>query len=253
MEYMEAILRQFAAVLMGPVFLVLFLLIVLVLWAVGSAIVEYFTERRHFKANLPVALNAIDAAPMEDLDDVICKTGLLWPQKSALLMVANNAGLPEETLYSLAKGQVMETERHYERLVGRTDLIAKIAPMVGLMCTLIPLGPGIVAMGKGQIDVLSGSLGVAFDGTVAGLVAAAVALLISHIRKRWYNAYSTDLEAMMTSVLEKAETARERGFQLPTGFTEKDLAPYREKAKAYAGMLSSNRRDEAASGEEGQR
>ena len=64
-----------------------------------------------------------------------------------------------------------------------TDLIAKVAPMLGLMGTLIPLGPGIVAIGEGDVQVLAESLLIAFDTTVLGLIVAAVALCVSTIRK----------------------------------------------------------------------
>jgi hypothetical protein len=99
-----------------------------------------------------------------------------------------------------------------------TEQVTKIAPMLGLMCTLIPLGPGIVAMGNGNVNQLSTSLLIAFDGTVVGLVAAVVAMLVSAVRKRWYAQYITSLEALMTTVLDKATAARSEGIELPHNY-----------------------------------
>lgn len=229
-QYLQEILRQFANALMVPAMIILAVLILIAVFLLGSLIVEFLTEKRLAKQSLPDAINALEKAPMGEVPDVICGTKLLWKQKAALLMVANNAGLPEDALFALAKGEVSCFEARYQRIVGFTNIIAKVAPMMGLVCTLVPLGPGIVGMGNGDLTTLSSSLGVAFDGTVAGLVAAMVAMVVSHIRNRWYGGYQVALEAMMTALLEKASAAREAGEGLPSGFSAADLAPYRQKA-----------------------
>ena len=77
-------------------------------------------------------------------------------------------------------------------------LLARLAPMFGLLGTLIPLGPGIIALGQGDTYTLSTSLLTAFDTTIAGLVAAA----ISTIRRGWYREYASILEAVSETLLE---------------------------------------------------
>ncbi|MDO4183498.1 MAG: MotA/TolQ/ExbB proton channel family protein [Coriobacteriia bacterium] len=233
-DYLQEVLHQIASALMLPVIIVLVLLILVSVFCIGSIIVEFFAERRHFKVQLPRAINDLEAAPYSQVNDVICSTRLLWQQKAALLTVANNAGLPEDALYSIAKGEVSNVDTRNRRTVGITELLTKVSPMMGLMATLIPLGPGIVAMGQGQVDILSASLGVAFDGTVAGLLTAVVCMCVSHIRKRWYQQYLTALESMMTTLLEKIELERAACTNLPTGFTADQLEPFREQAKLAA-------------------
>ena len=231
-QYLQEILRQFANALMVPAMIILAALILISIFLLGTLIVEYVTEKRLARQSLPDAINALEEADASQMSEVICNTKLLWGQKAALLMVANNAGLPSDALFALAKGEVAGFEARYQRIVGLTNIIAKVAPMMGLVCTLVPLGPGIVGMGNGDLTTLSSSLGVAFDGTVAGLVAAMVAMIVSHIRSRWYGSYQVALEAMMTTVLEKADGAREAGIELGHGFTAEQLASYREKAAA---------------------
>lgn len=80
--------------------------------------------------------------------------------------------------------------------------------MLGLMGTLIPLGPGIIALGQGDTYTLSTSLLMAFDTTVAGLACAAAALIISTIRKRWYRNYMSMLETLMECTLEAENKAQ---------------------------------------------
>ena len=70
-------------------------------------------------------------------------------------------------------------------------------------------------MGQGEVNILSNSLLVAFDGTVAGLVGAVVSMVVSSVRKRWYANYLVAMESLTTCVLEKAQEAREAGVELP--------------------------------------
>ena len=83
--------------------------------------------------------------------------------------------------------------------------MAKIGPMLGLMGTLIPLGPGIIALGQGDTFTLSNSLLIAFDTTVAGLVCALIALVICTIRKIWYRNDMSILETLMECILEEEQ------------------------------------------------
>jgi biopolymer transport protein ExbB/TolQ len=214
--YIQEIMRNVAAALQIPVMIILLLLIAYALFCVGSVIVEYCTERRHFRVTMADSINAIHDAHYDKIVDVINDTDLLVPQKHALTTVANNMGLPDEDLFALAKSETSKVDSRYRRIVSHTDLVTKIAPMMGLMCTLIPLGPGIVAMGEGNVEILSSSLLVAFDGTVAGLVGAVVAMCCSTLRKRWYNEYLVAVESLMSSILEKAEEGRAEGADLPT-------------------------------------
>lgn len=68
----------------------------------------------------------------------------------------------------------------------RCDLLARSGPILGLMGTLIPLGPGLTALGQGNIDILATALTVAFDTTVIGLLVGLVAYILGRVRRRWY-------------------------------------------------------------------
>lgn len=79
------------------------------------------------------------------------------------------------------------------------------------MGTLIPLGPGIMALGQGDLTSLSSSLLMAFDTTVAGLAVAVVCFLVSKVRRRWYTDYLRSLEGLANVILEKADMLRAAG------------------------------------------
>ena len=198
-------LRAVAAGLQTPTIVILLFLIALTVVLLGSLLVEFFTERRQLKGSIPQLIDEMQGKTAQELEDVIQSSGLLQRQKAAVLEVVRRESLPMDTRVALAKKLLLDEEKHYLGRVRVSDLIAKIAPMFGLMGTLIPLAPGLIALGQGDTKTLSDSLLIAFDTTVAGLISAAVSLLISSIRKSWYGEYSTSLEAVMEAVLDSNE------------------------------------------------
>lgn len=204
---------------MWPTMIVLVAVLVLMAISVGATLVERLTTRRYFKVNVPKVVNAVNDAEFAELPGIVEELHVLKPQKEALRTVVWNMGLPDEDLYSLAKTETHRAQDKHSGAVKRAEVATKIAPMIGLMCTLIPLGPGIVAMGQGDVSTLSQSLLVAFDGTVAGLVIAIVANLIMTVRKRWYRQYEVVMDALMNALLQKANDAREQHLALPHGYS----------------------------------
>ena len=217
--YLPDILNIIAQGLLVPTMAVIICLLLVTLFFIGQILVEVFTERKHYRVSMQTIVNQINDALYDEVVDIIMATDLLRYQKQALGVVGRNMGLPEDSLFALAQTQIANVEKHYQRRVGWSDTISKIGPMLGLMGTLIPLGPGIVALGQGNTAQLSASLGIAFDATVCGLVCAVVSLVISKIRGNWYSEYVGTLESLMTCVLDKAAAARKDGVVLPSGYT----------------------------------
>lgn len=71
-----------------------------------------------------------------------------------------------------------------------------------MLGTLIPLGPGLAALGTGDISTLAQSLTIAFDTTVTGLTVGAVAYLVSKYKKQWYESELIDVETVAEAELE---------------------------------------------------
>jgi len=83
---------------------------------------------------------------------------------------------------------------HAKKRIERADFITRLAPMLGLMGTLIPLGPGLAALGDGDVKILSSAMSVAFDTTVLGLLCGLIGFVISRLRRRWYDKALTIME-----------------------------------------------------------
>ena len=85
-----------------------------------------------------------------------------------------------------ATGNVAQVQSIARFRLERADLLARIPPMLGLMATIIPLGPGLAALGKGDPAQLASAVTMAFDATVLGLLAGICGLVIGTLRRRWY-------------------------------------------------------------------
>ena len=128
---------------------------------------------------------------------------LLQPVVWALLLATAYAVLElgtllAERLHALRRwrerGDGADFERLAVRRIERTDFLTRIAPMLGLMGTLIPLGPGLAALGAGELDILTTAMSVAFDTTVLGLLVGIVGFVIGRLRRRWYDETLTAIE-----------------------------------------------------------
>ena len=188
-----------------PTIIVLLLLTVVTVVILGSIIVEFFVERKALKANIPALMAAVNGKSMHEISALIRESEILKSQKNSLLELIKYSYLPDEELEAIAKKLLAKTEDHFNKIINYTDLIARVAPMFGLMGTLIPLGPGLIALGQGDTKTLSDSLLIAFDTTILGLVCAAVSYIISKIRSRWYEDYMVSLEGIMECILEEAK------------------------------------------------
>jgi biopolymer transport protein ExbB/TolQ len=239
--YLGDILYIIVQALLLPAVIVLLALVLYALWCIGSIVVEWITERRYYRVVMPEFLDDIHAAVPEDLPALIADSGLLGSQKEALLTLWDYRNLPVDSHIALAKRLIEETEDHHMRVLQRTQTVAKVAPMLGLMGTLIPLGPGLVSLGQGNTLELSASLLVAFDTTVAGLMVAVVTFIVTKVRQRWYDNYLSALEAATTAVLEKVDKIREDGSLdtvAPTHYLQDLKAASRSarKAKSVAAL-----------------
>ena len=92
-----------------------------------------------------------------------------------------------------------------EKELGRSRTLAKIGPMLGLMGTLIPMGPALVGLAAGDLASMAYNMQVAFATTVVGLLVAAIGVATLQVRQRWYAREANDLEYLVETLSHETE------------------------------------------------
>ena len=196
----KAAIHVISTVLEIPAIIVLILAVLVVIYQLGSIIVEFLIERRGKKTDIPAVLEKISGKKHYEALKILEANPFPKSQKRIFERLLTSTLKSTDEMRLLASELLAGEESRLEKKMSVTDIIARIGPMFGLMATLIPLGPGLIALGQGDTKTLSESLLTAFDATVAGLAAAGVAFIISKTRKRWYQMDLTMLETILDGV-----------------------------------------------------
>ena len=94
-----------------------------------------------------------------------------------LLALGGNPGQIQRILSQL--------EILHEKRIAETRLLARVGPMLGLMGTLIPLGPALLGLAEGDLGSLAENMLVAFATTVVGLLVGGIGFTMQQTRQRW--------------------------------------------------------------------
>lgn len=87
--------------------------------------------------------------------------------------------------------------------LGKSRTLSKLGPMLGLMGTLIPMGPALVALAVGDVASMASNMQVAFATTVIGLFIGAIGFVTLQTKQRWYADDMNTLDFIADSITEK--------------------------------------------------
>lgn len=184
-----------------PVIIFLLLFVVLAIVLLGGLIWEFRNRKTVSNAEMKSLINDISKANSQDeILNIVGSSDIPNSMKNDLNEIVS-ADLDIESRTALAKKLVNSREKKLEKQLSYSDIITRIGPTLGLMGTLIPMGPGLAALGSGDIVTLSNAIIVAFDTTVVGIGAGALAYVISKIRRRWYSEYIANIDVLTDVVL----------------------------------------------------
>ena len=203
-DLLTSALNVIAQSLQIPVIIFLLAFAVFAIYIIGSLISEYSSHKK-------VPVNFIrdmiykiaNCKDVDDIQGIIKDAHIQHSQKVVLIEIAKSKDLREDTRRALARKLFEEEQDKIEKNLQKTDIVTKIGPTLGLMGTLIPMGPGLAALGSGDVNTLASAIIVAFDTTVVGIGAGAGAYVAGKIRRRWYEQYLSNLDALADTVLDR--------------------------------------------------
>jgi hypothetical protein len=98
------------------------------------------------------------------------------------------AGRPLLALHRAAAPQGLsedELDLQAHRLLEGPRIASRVTPMLGLVATMIPMGPALKGLSDGNLARVSDNLTVAFSAVILALIAASITFWVANVRRRW--------------------------------------------------------------------
>jgi biopolymer transport protein ExbB/TolQ len=207
---------KISAVLELPVVILALLALALLVVELGAFVVELIRRRRRGFDSLSRAADAartgVVTGDRHAAAEALAGVARSGAMQSALSLFVDHAGRLGADL-RIAK-QLADFDFDRQRRLGRTRLLVRTGPALGLMGTLIPLSPALDGLARGNITALTSSLRVAFSITVLGIFIGAVAFGLSLVRDRLYGQDFSDLQyvaAVLTDDRQPVTGTQEEG------------------------------------------
>ncbi len=156
MNAIESLLYEISKFFLTPVLILLCLMFVFALFALGTLLFDWLSRALRGRVRQPLHRYA--------------------------------AANPTATQESL--------ELHLLELIEPLRITSRIAPMLGLVATMIPMGPALIAVSGGNAVGMAENLVVAFSAVIVALLSAAITYLALTVRRRWL---LVELDALLSA------------------------------------------------------
>lgn len=124
----------------------------------------------------------------------------LFTQTAGLLLATDSTAVANRVL--------SEYEVTADAELGKYKVLVKFGPILGLMGTLIPMGPALAGLSTGDISSMAYNMQVAFATTVLGLFSGAVGFILLQVKQRWFTSDLVYLDFLSELSREKPVAAK---------------------------------------------
>ncbi len=198
MNVISNILYWISTGLLVPVIMLLIFFFIRALILIGT----FFGQYLQYKKTTVPFYSRIEDLSMTNYEEFVASL----PKKPKNLLTAFAKQIVEDRGND-ARMELLLSEYEIEasKEISTSKTLTKMGPILGLMGTLIPMGPALVGLATGDIASMAYNMQVAFATTVVGLVVSAIGFLTQQVRERWAVKNITMLEylAEVTKQTEK--------------------------------------------------
>ena len=173
-----------------------------------AIVIERATSLRRNKVMIPEIMSVVDE--FNSHEDIKLATSMCEKNRGAfaniILTGLQNTDLTPEEVRELLSDQGRQEVRALERGLPTLETIAGIAPLLGLLGTvlgMIKVFTVISLQGTGQASLLAGGISEALITTATGLVIGILALIMYNYFSNRAENYILDIEKYTTKLLQK--------------------------------------------------
>lgn len=204
MDLLSRTMYVFSSALLYPVMILLTILVFVSLIQLGEFLSEY-SKRNRDRKNLEIGCTKIrDSLPNSAFSEASRALESLKQNYMVTSFAREAAKYLEERNFPSIEKLSEEYEIRMAKRLENTKIISTVAPMLGLMGTLIPLGPALIGLSQGDLETLAQNLMIAFATTVIGLFSAGIAYVLTQVRRRWYWEDMSDIDYILDILEEKS-------------------------------------------------
>ncbi len=197
MSYISDTLYWISTGLLVPVIILLIIFFIRSLILIGGFFGEYLALRRTDSA-LKGIFDTLTSETISELEERLpAKDSSLFVSYIRKILAAKDSPAQIERLLA-------DFEIAADKALATSKTLTKMGPILGLMGTLIPMGPALVGLAAGDIASMAYNMQVAFATTVVGLFTSAIGFITQQVKQRWYLQDMTNLE-FLANLLREGE------------------------------------------------
>ena len=186
MKYVSNVLFWISNGLLVPVIVGLLYFFVNSILLLGIFFNQYLTHSKQTK----LLKKTLDSLRADDMEKLTVEAGKL-PQSNFTGFLHNIIEAPSK---AYSNRLLADYEVRADAELGKYKLLTKFGPILGLMGTLIPMGPALAGLATGDVASMAYNMQIAFAPTVVGLFVGAIGYVLLQIKQRWFVAELADLE-----------------------------------------------------------
>ena len=186
MKYVSNVLFWISNGLLVPVVVGLLYFFVNSILLLGIFFNQYLTHSKQTK----LLKKTLDSLRADDMEKFTVEAGKL-PQSNFTGFLRNIIEAPSK---AYSNRLLADYEVRADAELGKYKLLTKFGPILGLMGTLIPMGPALAGLATGDVASMAYNMQIAFATTVVGLFVGAIGYVLLQIKQRWFVAELADLE-----------------------------------------------------------
>ena len=186
MKYVSNVLFWISNGLLVPVIVGLLYFFVNSILLLGIFFNQYLTHSKQTK----LLKKTLDSLRADDMEKLKVEAGKL-PQSNFTGFLCNIVEAPSK---AYSNRLLADYEVRADAELGKYKLLTKFGPILGLMGTLIPMGPALAGLATGDVASMAYNMQIAFATTVVGLFVGAIGYVLLQIKQRWLVAELADLE-----------------------------------------------------------
>lgn len=195
MEQITNLLYWLSTGMMIPVTLLLLFFFARSLIMIGGFYGHYITRNK-----INVKLNReIDSEPITTTMDRLSS----YSQKNSPLVSTLERIKSNKEQSAMLDKILGDYEIRSDKELSKSKLLVKIGPMLGLLGTLIPMGPALVGLATGDVASMASNMQVAFATTVVGIIIGAIGFITLQVKQRWVANDMNILEYVVESLKQK--------------------------------------------------